>query len=580
MPSVPFKKRVTIGVDIGHTYIKLAKVSHSDKKFEIIDYLDVQLNSPISLKDPNFLKLLKSTLDQFCGPGSNYEIWSAIQSAKVEIRFILIPKLPRKQIPNAIFWTFTKKVPFDENEEILDYEIIGDINEDGVKKTEVMAFKAPKDEVANLKEAFRRIGYPLKGMSIVPFAIQNLFRAKIITHPGEDACCLFIGRDWSRIAIFSKGNLVLSRGIKAGMRSMVEAINIALQRDTDWIDPSSVSNSEREDSTDRSSSSIQQLAQKIFFNFLGITAATGSHPSPSGDWDAPQVFQMVLPAMERLIRQVERTFEHYTLNFNSEGVRRIFISGQITANAAIMDHVGNQLDMPVIPMNPFPAGTTFVSKIRIPESVSDREGFVPAIGLALSSNKITPNFLFTHSDKNSFENVRRNNMRVLTFCMVFLIILIGIFSWQEKRLDDKRDQIERLNDKLLIYNPPAEKKLLLAMYAKTKHKRKAVTRIVHRYTPVALLTELSQITPANIRLMNANAKFGQGSTNNSAGIINTVTIEGIVFGTPGSFETSLTGYMLSLKNSPMFSRPNIQNKQIEYYNDQEVLRFKAKLEII
>ena len=32
---------------------------------------------------------------------------------------------------------------------------------------------------------------------------------------------------------------------------------------------------------------------------------------------------MLLPAMERLLRQVDRTFEHYAQNFHREGVRRV-----------------------------------------------------------------------------------------------------------------------------------------------------------------------------------------------------------------------------------------------------------------
>ena len=69
--------------------------------------------------------MLKSALDQFCDGVSGYEIWGAIQSANVETHCIRIPKLPRKQVPNAIFWTFTKKTQFDNNLEILDYEILG-----------------------------------------------------------------------------------------------------------------------------------------------------------------------------------------------------------------------------------------------------------------------------------------------------------------------------------------------------------------------------------------------------------------------------------------------------------------------
>lgn len=575
---VAFRKRITIGVDIGHTYIKLAKISQTDKSYEILDFLDIPLNQQINVRDPKFQQLLKSTLDQFCAEQQNHVIWSAIQSARVETRCIRIPKVPRKQIANAIYWTFTKKIEFDKAEELLDFEILGDITEDGVKKTEVMAYKAPKKVIAEIKQAFQAIGYPLKGITIVPFAIQNLFRSRIITHSEEDACCLFIGRDWSRIAIFNKHNLVLSRGIKAGMHSMVEAINIAIQNQEKWSAPTSTSDSGQISGESHTSDLINPESQRLFFDFIGIK---GSKTDPSDqplNPDSTQIFQMILPAMERLVRQIERTFEHYALNFNSEGVRKIFISGMVTANPKIMDYIGKQLDLPIAAMNPFPVDSAFVRHIRIPENVQEREGYVPSIGLGLSNNTVTPNFLHTHEDREQSETIRRNNMRILTTCMIVLMVLIGIFTWQEKRLDEKRNRIDELNNRLLTYNPPAEKDLLLALYAKTKNKRQTIHQIVYRYTPAAIVTELSDITPANIRLMSIDAVLSGDRA--LPDVSRTVVIEGIIFGDPDRFEPTLTGYLLNLKNSPIFNKPSVRSKQIEYYQNQQVLRFSASLGII
>ncbi len=575
---VSFRKRITIGVDIGHTYIKFAKISQSDKSFEILDFLDVPINKQINVNDPQFQKLLKSTLDKFCGEHHHPAIWSAIQSARVETRCIHIPKVPRKQIANAIYWTFTKKIEFDKTEELLDFEILGDITEDGVKKTEIMAFKAPKKEISDIKAAFQKIGYPLTGITIVPFAIQNLFRSRIITHTDEDTCCLFIGRDWSRIAIFNKHNLVLSRGIKAGMRSMVEAINITVQNQDNWSGQPSAKGSDGSSADKHDSSRIDPESQRLFFEFIGVAGPRTGPSDQAVKYDTTHIFQMILPALERLVRQVERTFEHYALNFNSEGVRRIFISGMVTANPMIMEYIGKQLDLPIAAMNPFPADSAFVRRIRIPENVQEREGFVPSIGLALANNAITPNFLYTHGDREQAESIRRNNMRILTACMIVLMVLIGIFSWQENRLDAKRDRIDELNNRLLTYNPPAEKDLLLALYAKTKNKRQTINQIVHRYTPAAIVSELSDITPANIRLISIDAVFS--SDHGLADAPRTIAIEGIIFGDPDRFEPTLTGYLLNLKNSPIFNKPSVRNKQVEYYQNQQVLRFIANLSII
>lgn len=572
---------MTIGVDIGHTYIRISKITQSEKSPEILDYHYVPLKFNINVSDPKFQAALKSTLDQFCDAPLRSDIWAAIQSANVETRSIRIPKVPHKQIANAVFWTFTKKVAFNEHEEILDFEIIGEVTEGGVKKIEVMAFKAPRVEIDNIKKAFQSIGYTLKGISIVPFAIQNLFRSGAIEHAERDTCCLFIGRDWSRIAIYNKGNLVLSRGIKAGMRSMVESINLAIQKGRTAKPPQLKEASNQGDADEAIPTTIHPLAQKIFFRFIGTQTPNGTTDSDHGKLSNHQIFQMILPAMERLIRQVERTFEHYALNFKGQKVRRIFISGQITANKMALDHIGKQLDMPIEAMNPFPANTPFTRHIRIPESVDERESFVPSIGLALANNSITPNFLYTYKNKNEYESTRRNNMRILTTCMIALMLLIGLFSLQENELDDQRIRVEELNAKLLTYNPPAEKKMLLALYAKTKNKRQTLKQIVHRYAPAAVIAEISKITPPTVRLIHIDASFGHVlSAKKSAAEPNILTIDGIIFGGSAGYEAALTAYLLQLKNSPLFSKPSVQNKHIEYYQGQEVLRFSAKLEVI
>ncbi len=568
---ISIKRKIAIGVDIGHTNIRLAKVQRAEKNNQIVDYRDIPFTKTISLKDPHVRETLKSAMVDFCGKDSHCVIWGAIQSANVEIRCIHIPKLQRKQMANAIYWTFTKKVALNENLEMLDYEILGDINVGGIKKTEVLTFKAPKEDVAEFKSTFQQIGFPLQGISIVPFAIQNLFRTQTIPTPSENVCSLFVGRDWSRIAIYHQGNLVLSRGIRAGMRSMIEAIDLSLRHGI---------NATAKANEDQDTTAIDPRAHRIFFDFIDAHDRKSSESAGANKPNPSQVFQMVLPAMERLVRQVERTFEHYALNFNREGVSRIYISGQVIANSVIVDYIGKQLDLPVTPMNPFIDETGFSSRVRIPETPSEREAYVPAIGLALADNAMTPNFLYTHKDKEAVNHVRRNNLWILRICAMLLFIMVIVFSWQQNKLDSKREVVEKLDNKLIAYSPPAEKEILLALFSKTKNKRKSISEIIQRYAPLAMVSELANITPAGIRLLSIEAVMGKPKALNQKAVSSTLEIEGIVFGNPGDFETSLTGYLLSLKNSPLFRKPSVKEKKIEFYDYQEVMHFVARLEVI
>jgi hypothetical protein len=45
-------------------------------------------------------------------------------------------------------------------------------------------------------------------------------------------------------------------------------------------------------------------------------------------------------------------------------------------------------------------------------------------------------------------------------------------------------------------------------------------------------------------------------------------------------EAALAGYLLELNKSPLFSSPQISNKEFGFFYDKEVLRFTAQLKLL
>ena len=125
-------------------------------------------------------------------------------------------------------------------------------------------------------------------------------------------CNLFIGKDWSRIAIFSEGNLILSREIKSGIQSMVDAIRADIDTEpgleTNRPDDLAVIESMSEKRPAYDGEAAQDLLNRFIQERLSGDATVA--PSVKDD-----VYAMIVPAMERIVRQVERTVEHYALNF-------------------------------------------------------------------------------------------------------------------------------------------------------------------------------------------------------------------------------------------------------------------------
>ena len=328
---VKLKRSLAVGVDMGHDDLKLVKVNRiSDQKFEVLDYARVPYNPEYPRQGNQFYQFLRQALINFCGNTKDVDIWSTISSARVETRQLRIPKVPQKQIPASAFWTFQRLSPFDEKEKIFDYEVLGEVTDGDEEKLDIMAYIAPRKEVNELKELFASAGFPMTGTSIVPFAFQTLLRTGRIDAQYETVSSLYIGRDWSRIDIFANGTLMLSRGIKAGVRTMIEALRKEIEKN--WLELSLAKSPTRDSGTIRKLKTRlkreMDLAQQMFFG-----GVYGERQIPLEESQIAikeeRIFRMILPALERLVQQVERTIRHFALNYENARVEKIYVSSGV-----------------------------------------------------------------------------------------------------------------------------------------------------------------------------------------------------------------------------------------------------------
>ena len=585
--AFPLKKKIVVGVDIGSAELKMVMIGQAlDKKREMLEYSSLPFESDMSKDSPQFSSFLQSALNDFCGDLKNVEIWSAISSANVTTRYLRIPLVPKKQVANAVYWTFKKEVSFNENKEIFDFDVLGEIAEDGDEKIEVMSYAAPKREISQLKHIFSKSGYPLTGISIVPFALQNLVRSQWLETDGENICTLFIGSDWSRIAIFSKGNLVLSRDIKAGIKSMIASISE--KADNGFPEQSVVT-----DDTDGTAMGVgldemtqidEKQAQRLFFT-ITHDSLTLTDVESGLKYKADDIFKMILPALERVIRQVERTIKHFSLNYKDGGVNKIYISGEVSGNRRIVDYIGDQLSLNVDTIDLFTSNQFLSSDVSGPDSALERGAFVPAAGMALSNNSTTPNFIFTHEEKAKHTKFLLINRSFIVAFLLLLALCIGVSFWQSNKLDRKRATLSQLQQELEQHSPILDQNLIIKMVTKVQRKTDTLDAISKRYLGMAVISEISELTPSNISLFSIIAEFGQPFAYNqeekeSKDKNKLLNIEGVIFGDRMKLETSLANYIVKLKNSPMFGRPVIKKRTFKFFEDKEVLQFTVQLDLM
>ncbi len=570
---ISLQKYLTIGVDIGHEYLRLVKIKKSsEKKWELLDYKSIPFLPGTSKGTAGFATFLQSELNTFCGLVKGLDIWVNMSAAQVDVRHIRIPKVTKKQIENAVYWTFKKETAFDEKESIFDFEVHGEVVEQGIPKLAVMAYTAPKSEVEEVKDLFTGIGLPVTGISITPFAVQNIFRTEWIPTLQGTVASLFIGNDFSRIDIFSRGNIVMTRGIKAGTNSMVETLMEALNEKS--ATPIGIGE-----------------ARKMLFSMSPdsppLTEKDVGFGLPKED-----IFEIVSPALERLVRQAERTFEYYTATLGNEKVEKIYVSGAMNIYMPIVKYVGDQLGMENDILDPLNPQIPYLGSTLKTVSVSERVAFIPALGLALSDKAYTPNLIFTHKDKEKETSIARINRMIFVVFILAVCVCSGILITQMYATSQKKATIATLQKQLSQYHPRIDQQVVMQVLARGKEQQQLSKAYSQRYLGMAVIGELSALTPSNIRLTSLKMNLGGMMPDTPKGPPTTpppqggaslvgegITIEGVVLGDRKELDASLAGYVSKLGASPMFRETNVQSSTVKPLKKGEVLQFTLIIKI-
>ncbi len=300
-----------------------------------------------------------------------------------------------------------------------------------------------------------------------------------------------------------------------------------------------------------------------------------------------RLFKMVLPALERLVQQVERTLRHFTMQYENARVGKIYISSGVDPHKRILDYIGEELGIATETLDPFVENPNFFSVVPIPETASERSSYVPAMGMALSRNELTPNFLYTYKDKQKVVSSQRINRSVFAGFFLLMALCVGVSFWQDGQIKTREFKLLQLRQQLDRFAVRVDKNLIVKLVNETQANLRKVKEIGEKYFPVAVIGEITDLTPANVRLLSISTQMnnppgkkktpGKGKKTKEKG---TLILDGIVRGNRLILESTLAGYLMELRNSPLFDQPTISKKSFGRFENTEGLRFTARLKLI
>jgi hypothetical protein len=557
------KKIYTVGVDISREFICLVKTAKdSDGRPILVDQKVIKYSQQTSNGLSEFNSFLKSSLLAFCGSVDICNIWTKISSSDVNVYFLKIPRVPKKQLENVIYWTAKKEGFIDETKSIFDFELQDEILDQDKPKYAVMVYTATKTSIEEIKTLFSDIGITLAGITTVPFAVQNIFRSKWMPTGEGIFASLFIGSNFSRIDFYKKENLIMSRGIKTGsINSMLEAITSSVFEKTGNLIL-------KNDEAKKILLSLNPDSEKLINTDAGY------------DFKKEEILGMISPVWERLARQVELTLKTSAIGFQK--VEKIYILSSVNVDNSILDFMSDQLGVKAEFFDPFKQHT--VAPAAEPTTLSEKMLLPSALGFSLSDNRRTPNVIFTYKEKDREINTKRTDkLAFFSFVAVLIICLITLIYQGLERNVLKNKQV-KLEKELALYSPILSMDKVSKMTDEVKTQRKITHQYAQRYLGLAMIGEISDLTPQNIRLI--SLKIIEGSVSPTANADKTiketsdgVIIEGVVFEDRSKLDSSLAQYVATLGNSSMLSQVSIQKNNITTFKKNEVLYFTLSAKI-
>jgi len=348
-------------VDIGSFSLKAMHLSDSLGAIEVLGFEYIPHGKTLSgggISQNEREELIALSLREFVS--KNYigkdEVIVSVSGHNSFARFVKLPPVEAKKIPEIVKFEASQQIPFDINEVQWDWQLMS--QEDSAELT-VGLFAIKNDIVTAELEHFSRENIRVGSVQMVPMALYNYFlydRPDLVRNKNQATVLVNIGAENTDLVICTASS-VWQRGIAMGGNAFTRAIADTFKLNF-------------------------EKAEK-----LKRTAAMSKY--------ARQIFQAMRPVFTDLASEIQRSLGFYT-NSNSEvKLSRIIALGGGTKMRGLLKYLQQSLQIPVERPDSFKklVINPELSAAEFHENVSD---FAVVYGLgvqALGQGKIESNLL-------------------------------------------------------------------------------------------------------------------------------------------------------------------------------------------
>ena len=221
-------------IDIGSNALKALQMHQGDEGLEVIDFAYLEHSHNLSTGDVSpdeKEEIIAETLRKFLDEKdlSKSEVAISIAGQNSFARFINLPPVEAKKIPEVVQFEAVQQIPFDINEVEWDWQLME--NEDSPDKR-VGLFAIKNELIAEVMDHFTKENLRVTCVQIAPMALYNYAFwdiKEVQASPDKAVVILDIGTETTTLVVCTRDN-VWQRSIRIGGNTFTEAIADAFKK--------------------------------------------------------------------------------------------------------------------------------------------------------------------------------------------------------------------------------------------------------------------------------------------------------------------------------------------------------------
>ena len=338
--------KVTIGLDIGFSSIKLVALAH-DKEFKLISLGTIASPQPGLISDvDNDLEAVADTvkkLIQATKIDSN-EVIVALPESKVFTRVIdELPYLTDNELSQAISYAAEEFIPMPLTEVNLNWQILFRSDRKREGRTVVLVVASPKNVVAKYVKVIGLAGLRPKALETETIAVT---RSLVGNNPFSPATLIVqLGATTTDYAAVAKGLIWLTRSISTGGTALTRTLAQHF--------------------------SFEVTQAEEYKKVYGILE----------DQLEGKVFDVLKPVIDIIVGESKRVIQAFEVKYPQDPIKRVVLSGGGAKMPGLVVYIANSLGLEVQEADPW---YTISKEERVVSKLSaEAPSYSVAVGLAL-----------------------------------------------------------------------------------------------------------------------------------------------------------------------------------------------------